>query len=109
MTEFAGVFIEGHAQNKHADFFRKLGGNIIVAAQRHTKQRERVEMREQGVVKFWKDSYGFVKSDGGIDHFCHVKSLPAGLDRLLMGTRVSFLSQSGKSGKGPVASDISLV
>jgi cold shock CspA family protein len=66
-------------------------------------------MREQGRVKLWKDSYGFISADRGVDHFVHIKHLPAGLDHLVVGSRVSFLSEPGRNNKGPVATSVSVV
>ena len=106
MSEFAGVFIGGHAHNSHADFFRKLGGNMM------PRERRSRGTKMQGKVKYWSPKgFGFISLDGGgQDVFVHAKSLPEGLESLAVGTRIAFETmQSRKPGKGVEATRIALL
>jgi cold shock CspA family protein len=88
MSEFAGVFIEGRAQNSHADFFRKLG-NTMPRERRQSKGKSSMRVRAR-VRRWYADrGFGFARPDSDTerDVFVHVSQL-GGLKALDVGTLI---------------------
>ena len=61
------------------------------------------DIKDMGVIKYWRDSYGFIAPDGGdSDVFFHLSQI-VGNNEPKKGLRVSYFVQPDKRNPGKLA------
>jgi len=86
-------------------FGSKLPNNCF-----HCKEPRKNEMN--GIIKTLKKTFGFIRSDRGLEYFFHARSMDATsnvkLEGLREGDRVTFEEEVTQSPKGPRAERVRL-